>query len=230
MPTAVLETFAPLSAVDGLTHGFVLRDPDTRVDSADREQVLEHLRPHYARTVGSVGIDFSELAMAEQVHGDAVALIGRKPDDIKTALHVGVDGLIAGRPGVALGIYVADCCAVYLVDPKQRACALVHSGRKGSELGIAVRAIEQMVDRCASEVTDLIVVLSPCIRPPAYEVDFAAEIRQSVAAAGVPRTQIHDSGRDTSQDLQRYYSYRMEKGHTGRMLAFLGWDVGKTVV
>ncbi len=224
MPTVAIETFAPLSAIDGLTHGFVLRDPGTRVDSADREQVLDRLRPHYTRTLAEVGVEFSELAMAEQNHGDGVAIVCCEPG-LDTKVHAGVDGLIAGRCGGVLGIYVADCCAVYLVDPKQRVCALIHSGRKGSELGIAVRAIEKMADNCGSEVADLIVVLSPCIRRPAYEIDFAAEIRRSVAAVGVPLSQIHDPGTDTSRDLQRYYSYRMEKGHTGRMLAFLGWDV-----
>jgi copper oxidase (laccase) domain-containing protein len=32
---------------------------------------------------------------------------------------------------------------------------------------------------------------------------------------------IHDSGICTACDLDRYYSYRAEKGKTGRMLALL---------
>jgi len=226
MSDAELETFAPLSAIDGLTHGFVLRDPNTRVDSAERDLVIKRLVPYYSRMLEKVGLEFSELAMAEQTHGDGVAVVREGKESAKAArVYPDVDGLVAGRGAGALGIYVADCCAVYLVDPKRKVCALVHSGRRGSELGIAVRATETMVAEFGSEVADLIVVLSPCIRPPGYEVDFAAEIRKSVAAAGVPLAQIHDSGSDTSQDLQRYYSYRAEKGHTGRMLAFLGWDV-----
>ena len=61
--------------------------------------------------------------------------------------------------------------------------------------------------------------LSPCIRPPHYEVDFAAEIIRQARAAGVE--QVHDSGRCTASDPARYYSYRAEKGRTGRMLALL---------
>jgi copper oxidase (laccase) domain-containing protein len=34
--------------------------------------------------------------------------------------------------------------------------------------------------------------------------------------------QVHDCGICTGCDLQSYYSYRMEKGKTGRMLALLG--------
>jgi purine-nucleoside/S-methyl-5'-thioadenosine phosphorylase / adenosine deaminase len=35
-------------------------------------------------------------------------------------------------------------------------------------------------------------------------------------------TEIHDSGMCTACDLNRYYSYRAEKGKTGRMLALTG--------
>jgi len=66
---------------------------------------------------------------------------------------------------------------------------------------------------------DLIVQLSPCIRPPHYEVDFAREIVRQVRACGVQ--QVHDSGLCTACDLSRYYSYRAEKARTGRMLALL---------
>ena len=80
-----------------------------------------------------------------------------------------------------------------------------------------------MGERYGSRPADLIVQLSPCIRPPAYEIDFAAAIRHSCAEAGVPAGQIHDSGACTSRDLARYYSYRLELGQTGRLLAVIGW-------
>ncbi|MFV1995218.1 MAG: laccase domain-containing protein, partial [Verrucomicrobiales bacterium] len=63
---------------------------------------------------------------------------------------------------------------------------------------------------------------SPCIRPPDYEVDFAAGIRQQCCERGVPPEQVHDEGISTVSAPDRYYSYRAEKGRTGRMLALLG--------
>jgi copper oxidase (laccase) domain-containing protein len=132
----------------------------------------------------------------------------------------GCDGIITNQRRVALGIYVADCCAVYIVDPKTRAIGLVHSGRKGTELGVVTNAINQMVDRFSSNPANMIVQLSPYIRPPHYEIDFAAEIMRQSRAFGVK--EIHDSGICTACDLDSYYSYRAEKGKTGRMLALLG--------
>jgi copper oxidase (laccase) domain-containing protein len=77
-----------------------------------------------------------------------------------------------------------------------------------------------MVESFGSEPPELIVQLSPCIRPPHYEIDFAAEIVQQCRAIGVK--EIYDSGICTACELDRYYSYRAEKGKTGRMLALLG--------
>ena len=70
-----------------------------------------------------------------------------------------------------------------------------------------------------SRPAELVVQLGPCIRPPHYEVDFAAEIARQAARAGV--VHFHDSGTCTASNLKRYYSYRAEKGKTGRMWAVL---------
>jgi copper oxidase (laccase) domain-containing protein len=64
-----------------------------------------------------------------------------------------------------------------------------------------------------------VVQLGPCIRPPHYEIDFAADIVEQCRRAGV--RQINDSATCTACDTTRYYSYRAEKGRTGRMLALL---------
>ena len=96
---------------------------------------------------------------------------------------------------------------------------MVHSGKKGTELSIVSKAIREMSAKFGSDPGDLIVQLSPCIRPPHYEVDFAAAIVEQCRAAGVKK--VHDSGVCTACHLDLYYSYRAEKGKTGRMLALL---------
>lgn len=227
LPPPYVETFPILSAVDGFDHGFVAREPGVDVGTTDRELALEKLEPHYRRALAADGIDFDHVILAEQVHGDGIAVVEAGSEGNLSPIP-DVDGLITGQAGVALGIYVADCCPVWLVDPQRRVGGLVHSGRKGSELGIAGRAIEKMQGQFGCLPADLVVVLGPCIRPPAYEVDIAPMIHDSCRAAGIPEEQIHDTGSDTAADLERYYSYRMEKGRTGRMLAYLRWHSSDT--
>ncbi|MEO6871089.1 MAG: polyphenol oxidase family protein [Chthoniobacterales bacterium] len=212
----VVETFPALRALGIVRHGFIGRIPGLDV-ATDRGEALRRLDAIHRSLRTETGFGEMRFATAEQVHGSEIAVLDRPLTDDFCA--GGADGLVTDQPEISLGIYVADCCAVYLVDPVRRCLGLVHSGKKGTELAIVGRAIELLRERFGSAPRDLVVQLSPCIRPPHYEVDFAAEIVRQARAAGV--TEVHDCGRDTAADLARYYSYRAEKAQTGRMLALL---------
>jgi copper oxidase (laccase) domain-containing protein len=213
------EQFPALSAIGICRHVFTQRIPGIDV-SHDKAEVLKRLGAAHREIRNAIGIGDWPLLTAQQIHGNKVAIIDGPVDSDKH--FAGCDGFITNQFRVAVGVYVADCCAVYIVDPKTPAIGLVHSGRKGTELGVATNAITQMVERFGSKPAELIVQLSPCIRPPHYEIDFAAEIIEQCRAQGV--LEIHDSGVCTACDLHRYYSYRAEKGKTGRMLALLALD------
>jgi copper oxidase (laccase) domain-containing protein len=213
----IIERFEALDAQPVCRAGFVKRVPGIDVKE-NKAQVLERLDHAHAAARRSLGMTGWPLITAQQVHGNRVAVIDRP---INADQHLsGYDGFVTNQPRTALGVHVADCCAVYILDPKTPAIGLVHSGKKGSELAIAVQAIETMRRQFGSDPADLVVQLSPCIRPPHYEIDFADQIREQCRDAGI--RQIHDCGICTACDLASYYSYRMESGKTGRMLALLG--------
>jgi hypothetical protein len=215
---SLIETFPALSAFDALAaHGFVRRVPgvDTRLSKIE---VLELLAPSHTAAVETLGFSPHRFFTAEQVHGADIAVI----TDDSPRHTMNVDGLMTNVPGLLLGIHVADCGPVYLFDPVRRAVALLHSGKKGTELGIAPAAIRRMAEVYGSRPEDLIVQLGPCIRVPQYAVDFASQILAGCAAAGVPAGQIHDCGTCTALNPEAYYSYRRELGKTGRLLALLG--------
>jgi polyphenol oxidase len=184
----------------------------------ERNEIIDNLRVIHDKSCFELLGEKWPLVTCEQVHGADVQLV----DDGDESYFTGCDGLITRARKKWLGIYVADCAAVYVCDPVQQAVALLHSGKKGTEGQITARAIEQMVQELGSHPRDLQLVVSPCIRPPAYEVDFAAEIRQQALGAGVRQENYHDAGVCTYQDPEKFYSYRREKGRTGRMLAVLG--------
>ena len=225
------EQFPALSATGICRHVFTQRIPGIDV-SHDKAEVLKGLDAAHREICNAIGVGDWPLFTAEQIHGNKIAVV----DEVGSALRVDrgrrgaaslprrefsdCDGIITNQRGIALGVYVADCCAVYIVDPRTPAIGLAHSGRKGTELGVVTNAIREMIDRFGSVPASMIVQLSPCIRPPHYQVDFAAEIIRQCRALGVK--EIHDSGVCTACDLNRYYSYRAEKGKTGRMLALIG--------
>ena len=210
-----IETFPALDRV-GCLHGFVGRVPGIEL-SHDKAAVLENLDKVHRQARQILGLGERKFIMARQVHGNMIAVV----DSPANSDHCfeDCDGLVTNQRDVCLGVYVADCCAVYLVDRNARAIGLVHSGKKGTALGVVRSAIESMRQGFGIESGDLIVQLSPCIRPPHYEIDFAAEIVRQCREVGIE--EIFDSGVCTACDLEHYYSYRAEKGRTGRMLALL---------
>jgi copper oxidase (laccase) domain-containing protein len=210
------EQFPAIGALPGVIHGFTLRVPGIEM-SHDKMEALARLDGVHREIRREHGLSGAPFITAQQVHSARIGVI----DQAATANKCfdSCDGLITNQRGVCLGIYVADCCAVYLVDPVRNAIGLVHSGKKGTELGIVSIAIKSMAEHFGSRASDLVVQLSPCIRPPHYETDFASEIVSQCREQGV--TAVNDCGVCTACDLNRYYSYRAEKGRTGRMLAFL---------
>ena len=210
-----IETFSALERA-GCVHGFVRRIPGIEL-SHDKATVLENLDQAHREARRSLSLIDRKFVTARQVHGDEIAMIDSVPASDKCFERC--DGLITNQRDVCLGVYVADCCAIFFVDQGARAIGLVHSGKKGTALGIAGKAIERMRQVFGIEPRDMIAQLSPCIRPPHYEIDFAAEIVRQCRDAGIK--EIHDSGVCTACDLQHYYSYRAEKGKTGRMLALV---------
>jgi copper oxidase (laccase) domain-containing protein len=212
-----IEQFQALKDAVVCRHAFVTRIAGIDV-SHNKSEALKRLEAAHREIRRAIGLGDWPLITAEQIHGNKVAIIDTRVESDKH--FAGYDGFITNQPRIALGIHVADCCAVYIVDPKIPAIGLVHSGRNGTELGVVPIAITQMIESFGSNPTELTIQLSPCIRPPHYEVDFAARIIEQCRALGVK--EIHDTGRCTACHPDLYYSYRAEKGCTGRMLALLG--------
>ena len=213
MPACPFETFPALSPLPVL-HAFTGRVPGLDV-KIDRAAALDLLADHHGEIRAHIGTGARRFITAEQVHGASVcAVTAATPAPV-----AGTDALITDDPAVCLGIYVADCGPVWLVDPVRRAIGCIHSGRKGTQLGIVSGTIEAMVKNFGCVRADITAQLGPCIRPPNYEVDFAADILRQCRDAGL--ISVHDCGRCTAAESVDYYSYRREKGQTGRMLALL---------
>jgi len=193
---------------------FLQRVPGMDVKT-DRETALQRLAGLHREALDALGFESMLLAKASQIHSANVARISSTD-----AFPISdCDALVTTDRSLCLGIYVADCAAVYVADRHGRGIGLAHSGRKGTELGIVPKTIAALCEATGADPQDLIVQISPCIRPPHYEVDFAAEIRAQAAVAGV--RDIHDCASCTASNLEKYYSYRKEDRQTGRLLAAL---------
>ncbi len=196
------ETFAPLTALDRLiTHAFSLR---TGLDTKS-----EDFPSRFVHSLGHTG-----FASAEQPHGNLVARA-----DVPVEQIPGVDALITDIPGLPLLIRCADCAPVFLVDPATPAIGLIHSGKKGALANIAGNTIAAMQRDFATDPVNLIACIGPSIGPCHYDLDLWTLIENQLRAAGL--RDIHNPRTCTACHLDRYFSYRAEKGQTGRMFALL---------
>ena len=185
----------------GLLHAFALRSVPPLI-SANIPQILQE-----------AGLP-KDYGIGEQTHGVGVAIVNQGGNG---KVIPAVDALITREKNLSLVIRVADCGPVWIHCKKTGAIGLVHSGRKGTEAGVVGVTIRRMREEFGSEPSSMMALLGPCIRPPHYDVNFAGEILRQLKTEKVGK--VVDSGLCTASDLTRFYSYRAERGQTGRHFA-----------
>src|SRR5262245_62743741 len=126
------EEFPALSAIEICRHVFIQRVPGIDV-SHDKAEVLERLDAAHGEIRCAIGFGGWPLFTAEQIHGNKIAAIDSCGGGPVGREFSGCDGIITNQRRVAPGIYVADCFAVYIIDPKTPAHGLWHSRRKSHE-------------------------------------------------------------------------------------------------
>lgn len=147
------------------------------------------------------------------------------------------DALITASSDVALGTIVADCAPILLYDPRLHVLGLAHAGWRGTVGQIAAKTVAAMEREFGSRPDDLLAGIGPSIGGCCYEVgeeviavwnearvpggDGAVSARQprpyfdvweanrlSLAAAGVPDSQIEVSGICTRCRGDLFFSHR----------------------
>lgn len=205
--------------------------------SKDEPAVIQQNRDLFFERLG---ISEGQVAGLHQVHGTDVLLAEQ------AGQYKGFDALITQRTGLFLTATVADCTPVLLFDPKQRAVAAIHAGWRGTVAHIVVKTLEAMQQNFGTAPEDCYAYVGTCIDECSFEVDadvadhftdpfkrwdeekqkFFVDLKASnvalLKAQGVPLSQIEISPYSTVVDNEAYFSYRKEKGSTGRMLAVIG--------
>ena len=198
------ETFAPLLQFPFITHAFALRtNEDTKADDFE------------GRALAALGFSPARFASAEQTHGSGAAVIFETTGE-RVPL---VDALATSVRNLPLVIRCADCAAVFIVDRRTPAIALVHSGKKGTVANIVGSTVTTMRQKFGTNPADCTSFISPSIGPCHYEMDLWSRLEHQLRQTGV--SDIHNPRICTACHLDRYFSYRAEKGQTGRMFAVL---------
>lgn len=157
-----------------------------------------HVLENHRRLAAAMGYDVRRLVMTRQIHTDRVRVVtGRDCGQGLFYPAPDCDGLITREPGVALMAFSADCTLILLSDPETGAVGAVHSGWRGTALGIVKKAVEAMVSEFGSRPADIRAAIGPCIGRCCFET--RADVPEAMLAAlgEEARTAIDDHGDGT---------------------------------
>lgn len=215
--------FEPRLRALGVAHGVTSRSLGCMKDARARE-----------RAAAAAGIEGGILTL-KQAHGTRV-LGARREFEFGEG-----DGWVSGEKGRGVGVFSADCPAVFLWTKSLDRVALVHAGWRGIAAGMPEAAVAALAGLGAS-CAELSAAVGPHIGLCCYEVgrelegrfapqsfrreknrlflNLGGEARRRLAAAGVPEENIGVSKLCTMCRPEEFFSYRAQK-QTFNMLAFI---------
>jgi YfiH family protein len=173
----------------------------------------------------AISVKAEDFTCGQQVHGANVGIVreqerGSGAKDWLEGLAE-TDAMITNIPGIPLMVLTADCAAISIYDPASHAIGLVHAGKKGTINGIVTKTIKKMTTEYGTSGKDLIVAVGPSVHTCCYELDIPILIKKQLLEAGVKEENMEFSQLCTACRNDIFYSYRKEKGKTGRFANIL---------
>ncbi|MCR5784940.1 MAG: peptidoglycan editing factor PgeF [Eubacterium sp.] len=135
----------------------------------DEENVKENF--HRIASVMEEAVD--NFVLSEQTHTTNVYVVTKKDAGIgltRPKPYTDVDGLITNEPNLVLSCFFADCVPLYIIDVKNKAIGLSHSGWRGTAGRIGKVTIEKMHEEYGTNPEDLICAIGPSICKSCYEI------------------------------------------------------------
>jgi len=190
-----------------------------------------------------LSISREEVYLPIQKHTDKIHLI-------KTDLNPRIaDAVITANKGLLIGVQVADCVPILLSGKKKAVVGAVHAGWRSTAARIMKKVIQLMIQDFHLSPNDIQIALGPSIRwscyfvgcevkdeiykatgegayyvqrDDGYFIDLPSANMYQALSMGVPKENIWISDECTYCNPKEYYSYRYNKGHTGKQGGFIG--------
>lgn len=162
----------------------------------------------------------------------------------------GYDAMITAEPGVYLLSFYADCVPVYIFDPVHRVVASAHCGWKGTMARITVNALAVMNREFGTQADAAWAFIGPGIGPCCFQIspdlgrrvhdefpewhdiisttgdsqywNLTATNARILQAVGIKPDNISICELCTACHRELFFSFRRDRGETGRMAAWLG--------
>jgi YfiH family protein len=188
------------------------------------------------------------FVVANQTHSDNIHIVTESNSKGWKSLNTAIekcDALITNQKNIMLTILTADCVPILLFDKKEHIVACVHAGWRGTEQEIVYKTVKKMQKVFNSNPQNIIAGIAPSIGKCCYEVDWSVSKyfkniknayedrgeKQMLDLAYINKIQLIDAGLSkkniensnicTACEVEKYFSYRKEKGCSGRFMSMI---------
>jgi len=189
------------------------------------QDAAEHIRENYRRLQEAIGCDERVLrAWVRQVHGRAVELIEREPEneyaetleaEIRDRFsgQVAADAMVSAVSGVLLMIRVADCVPILLGSADGKIVAGVHAGWRGVVGNVVAKAVRVMQEAGAGK--GIVAAIGPAISVEHFEV--GAEVAEEFVKHDLANAVRAVAGGKPHIDLQLAVRLQLERAGVRRV-------------
>lgn len=213
----------------------------------------EHIEKNYKIFCDALNFDLNSIVRNLQVHGNVIKKVAGedvKGKNFKELTFAEADGLVTNEPGIVLATFHADCPAIFMIDPVQKAVGLAHAGWRGTVKEIAKNLLEALIMNYDSSKDDIFCALGPSIGKCCFEVsksilpefeklginssyivesknedkvniDLLEVNRQILLRMGVPAKNVFKSDVCTMCNHDILFSHRATHGKRGGNAAFI---------
>ncbi|HBG48667.1 MAG TPA: peptidoglycan editing factor PgeF [Cyanobacteria bacterium UBA9971] len=212
--------------------------------SAENPELLHYVQENRKKICEILGVKYENLIIPQQKHTDNIKIISSIYDDVSNC-----DGLITDVPELVLMLLFADCVPVIIYAPDRHVISVIHAGWRGTAKSIVKKALHILDQEFHADIKKIKATIGPaigqCCYPVSIEVSKELEITIEKDCDNIFTTNIKDNNL-VNVDLKKlnarqledsgvinidksdnctccmssvFYSYRAEKGKTGRHAA-----------
>lgn len=222
-----------------------------------RNDLPENVVKNHEIIANAIGFTPENIVASKQTHTTNVKIVSKKDCGkgiYRERDYDDVDGMITNEKGIVLATYFADCVPLYMVDTKNKAIGLSHSGWRGTVGKIGKVTLDLMKETYGTNPKDVIACIGPSICRDCYEVseDVATEFEAAFKGrekdilinkgngkyqldlwecnyiifkeCGVYEENIHMPDICTCHNMEMMFSHRATQGRRGNLAAFLSID------
>ncbi|TAE30217.1 MAG: peptidoglycan editing factor PgeF [Cytophagales bacterium] len=238
---ALFKSLPNLVIAESTRHGGVSIAPYQSLNlGLNTNDSAKHVDENRERFFAALNVSPDRVATSHQVHGQEILTV------TEPGQYDGYDALMTNQPNLFVGVSIADCVPILVYDPKNKAVAAIHAGWKGTVAELVRLTLEAMQRTYQTNPRDCYAYVGTCIDEISFEVGpdvadlFAPEFKRvdeftqrtfvnlrsantrQLANFGIPTAQLAISSYSTVLNNDDYFSHRLEKGQTGRLMALIG--------